>query len=86
MYLGFEGDVSRWIPINAINSKEAILAYWLKCTCRCQTQVTPGAVVVRPPGIDLLALAPGTLEGTFFPPQRVDGGLTVFGIEELVDV
>jgi hypothetical protein len=46
----------------------------------------PGAVVVRPPGIDILALTPGTLEGTLFPPQRVDGGLTMFGIEELVDV
>jgi hypothetical protein len=29
---------------------------------------TPGAIVVRSPRIDLLALAPGTLEGTIFPP------------------
>jgi hypothetical protein len=45
-----------------------------------------GAVVVRPPGIDVLALAPGTLEGSIFPPQRRDVGLTLFGVEELMDV
>ncbi|PON13413.1 hypothetical protein C2W62_34510 [Candidatus Entotheonella serta] len=28
-----------WIPITAINSIGAILVYWLKCTCRCQTRV-----------------------------------------------
>ncbi len=27
-----------WIPITAINSIGAILVYWLKCTCRCQTR------------------------------------------------
>ena len=48
--------------------------------------LAPGAVVVRPPGIDILALAPGTLEWTLFPPERMDVGLTLFGIEELVDV
>jgi hypothetical protein len=46
----------------------------------------PGAVVVRPPWIDVLALAPGTLEGSIFPPQRMDVGLTLFGVEELMDV
>ena len=45
-----------------------------------------GSIVLRPPWIDILALAPGTLEGTFFPSERMDVGLTVFGIEELVDV
>ena len=45
-----------------------------------------GAVVVRPPRIDVLALAPGTLQGTIFPPQRMDVGLTLVDIEELVDV
>jgi hypothetical protein len=44
------------------------------------------AVVVCPPGIDLLALAPRTLERTIFPPERVDVGVTVFGVEELVDI
>jgi hypothetical protein len=47
---------------------------------------TPGSVVIRPPRIDVLALAPGTLEGTIFPPQRMDVGLTLVDVEELVDV
>jgi hypothetical protein len=48
--------------------------------------LTPGAIVVVPPRIDILALAPGTLEGTIFPPQRMDVGLTLVAVEELVDV
>jgi hypothetical protein len=48
--------------------------------------LAPRAVVVRAPGIDVLALAPGALERAFFPPQRMDVGLTVFGVEELVDI
>src|SRR4030095_467081 len=48
--------------------------------------LTPRAVVVRPPGIDVLALAPRTRKRAFFPPERVDVGLTVFGVEELVDI
>jgi hypothetical protein len=44
------------------------------------------SVVVRPPGIDVLALAPRILERTIFPPERMDIGLTVFGVEELVDI
>jgi hypothetical protein len=45
-----------------------------------------GAVVVLPPGIDVLALAPGTLEWPIFPPQRMNVGLTLVDVEELVDV
>ena len=45
-----------------------------------------GAVVVLPPGIDVLALAPGTLEGPLFLSQRVDVGMTLIGVEELVEV
>jgi len=48
--------------------------------------LAPRAVVVRAPGIDVVALAPGTLERTFFPPERMDIGLTMFGVEELVDI
>jgi len=48
--------------------------------------LAPRAVVVRPPGIDVLALAPRTLKGAFFPPERVDVGLTLFGVEELMDI
>jgi len=44
------------------------------------------SVVVRPPRIHVLALAPGTLQGTIFPPQRMDVLLTLFGVEELVDI
>ena len=46
----------------------------------------PGAVVVLPPRIDVLALAPGTLEGPIFPPECMDVGLTLVGVEELVEV
>ena len=45
-----------------------------------------GSVVVRPPRIDVLALAPGTLEWTIFPPQRMDVGVALVDVEELVDV
>jgi hypothetical protein len=48
--------------------------------------LAPRAIVVCPPGIDVLALAPRTLERTIFPSQRMDVGLTLFGVEELVDI
>ena len=47
---------------------------------------TAGAVVVLPPRIDVLALAPGTLEGTIFSSQRMDVGVTLVDVEEFVDV
>ena len=46
----------------------------------------PGSVVVLPPRIDVLALAPGTLEWTIFPPQRMNVNLTLVDVEELVEV
>jgi hypothetical protein len=42
------------------------------------------AVVIGAPGIDVLALAPRTLERALFPPERMNVCLTLFGIEELV--
>jgi hypothetical protein len=53
--------------------------------------IAPGAfasraVVIGTPRIDVLALAPGTLEGTIFPPQRMDVGVTLIDIEEVVDI
>jgi len=42
--------------------------------------------VVIPPRIDILALAAGALEGTIFPPERVDIDVTGIGVEELVDI
>ena len=47
---------------------------------------TPGAIVVRPPRINLLTLAPGTLECTIVPPECMDVRVTLFEAEELVDV
>jgi hypothetical protein len=42
--------------------------------------------VVRPPRTDMVALTVGTLEWALFPPQRMDRGLTCFGVEEVVGV
>jgi hypothetical protein len=47
---------------------------------------TPGALVVRPPRIDVLILAPGTLERPILPPQRMDVGLTLVDVAEMVHV
>src|SRR5262249_19690467 len=44
MYLGFCRDVSMAIRISPTNSIRAILAYWLKCTCSCQSRVSPATV------------------------------------------
>ena len=43
-----------------------------------------GLVVIGAPGTDAVALISGTLQGPIFPPQRMDIGLTRFGVEELV--
>ena len=43
-------------------------------------------VVVHAPRINVLALAPGTLEGTIFPAQGMDIGLAGFDTEQLVDM
>ena len=53
--------------------------------------VTPVAfasrsVVVRAPRINVLALASGTLEGPIFPPERMDVGLALVDVEELMEV
>jgi len=41
-----------------------------------------GLVVVGAPRTNVVALTAGTLEGPIFPAQRMDGGLTRFGVEE----
>jgi hypothetical protein len=48
--------------------------------------LTPRSIVVVPPRIDLLALAPGILERPIFPSQWMDVGLTLVDVEEFVDV
>jgi hypothetical protein len=45
---------------------------------------TPGAVVVHAPQIDVVAVAPGTLQRAIFPPQRMDVGVAGVGTEKLV--
>src|SRR5215831_4218071 len=42
--------------------------------------------VVGAPGPDVVALTAGTLEGPIFPAQRMNVGVTLFGVEELVEV
>src|SRR4029434_8876788 len=53
------------------------------------TAVAPGAfasrpVVVRTPGPNVVALAPGTLERALLPPERMDIGVAGVSAEELV--
>ena len=38
------------------------------------------------PRIKVLALTPGTLQGTLFPPQRMDISVTLSDVEEMVDI
>src|SRR5215467_9637953 len=45
-----------------------------------------GLVVVGAPGTNVVALTPRTLARPIFPTQRMNVGLTLFGVEELVDV
>jgi len=44
-----------------------------------------GLVVIRPPGTDVEALTAATRAGPLFPAQRLDVGLTGFGMEEGVE-
>src|SRR4029434_9848651 len=46
----------------------------------------PGAVVVHAPAANVAALAPRALQRTIFPPERMDVGLTLFGVEEVVQM
>src|SRR4029453_12237788 len=45
-----------------------------------------GLVMVLTPRTDVVALTARTLEWAIFPPQRMDVGLTRFGVEELVEM
>jgi hypothetical protein len=44
----------------------------------------PGTVLVRAPASNVVTLAARTLQRTVFPPERMDVGLALFGVEELV--
>src|SRR5215475_4554726 len=43
-------------------------------------------VVIGPPGTNMVALTAGALQGTIFPPQRMDVCLALVDVEELVKV
>jgi hypothetical protein len=43
-------------------------------------------IMIRAPRVDVVALAPGTLQRAILPPQYMNVGLTLFGVEELMDV
>ena len=45
-----------------------------------------GPVVVRAPGPNVVALAPGTVQRTLLPPQGMEIGVAGVGVEELVEV
>ena len=50
--------------------------------------VTPGvfasrAILVRAPAANVVALAARTWQRTVFPPERMDGGLALVGVEEV---
>ena len=47
---------------------------------------TSRSVVIIPPWIDVLTLAPGTLKWTIFPPECMDIGVTLVDVEELMEV
>jgi hypothetical protein len=46
----------------------------------------PWPVVIMAPRTDGVALAPGTLERTIFPPERMDIGVAGINVEELVEM
>jgi hypothetical protein len=45
-----------------------------------------GTVLVRAPASNVVALASRTLERTVFPPERMDVGLALSSVEELVQM
>jgi hypothetical protein len=44
----------------------------------------PWPIMIGPPGPNVVALAPGTVERAIFPPEHMEIGLAGIGIEELV--
>ena len=45
-----------------------------------------GAILVRAPAANVVALAARTLQRPVFPPERMDVGLALFGVEEVVQM
>ena len=46
----------------------------------------PGALLVGAPASNMVALAARTLQRTIFPPERMNIGLALFSVEELVQM
>src|SRR5262249_16925984 len=44
------------------------------------------ALVVRAPLANVVALAPGTLQGTIFPPEHMEVGVALVGVEAVVQM
>src|SRR5215813_6841523 len=61
---------------------EGALAVLLFTAVALQTELG----VVGAPWTDVVALTPRTLEGSIFPAQPMDVGLTRFGVEEVVQM
>jgi hypothetical protein len=45
-----------------------------------------GAILVRAPAANVVALASRALQRTVLPPERMDVGLALFGVEEVVQM
>jgi hypothetical protein len=55
-------------------------------TAMAPVTFAPGAILVGAPLSNMVALAARTLQRTIFPPQRMDEGLTLFDVEELMQI
>src|SRR5215510_11361879 len=70
---------SKSMPVRVIEGALAALLF-------TAVALQAGLGVVGAPGTDVEALTAGTLEGPIFPAQRMDVGLTRFGVEEVVEM
>src|SRR4029450_1007571 len=55
-------------------------------TAMAPVALAPVAILVGPPESNMVALAARTLQRTVLPPERMDIGLALFGVEELVQM
>jgi hypothetical protein len=55
-------------------------------TAMAPVPLAPGAILVRAPLANVVALTARTLERTIFPPERPDVCLALFSVEELVEM
>jgi len=55
-------------------------------TAMAPVAFAPGSILVHAPLANVVALAARTLQRTIFPPERMDVGLALFSVEELVQM